>query len=467
MPALSAPPSRPEPSRSARPSPRPTPPTPSPIYRLPADALLVGPGHKYAKPCQAIAAAKPGATIGIDAKGNGTYDGDVCAWSTDRLTIAGFNGMAHIDAAGHNAQGKATWVIAGDHTTIRDVELSGSAVPDNNGAGIRQEGAGLTVIDCYFHDNQDGILAGDNPASDIVIEDSEFARNGAGDGYSHNMYINHVRSFTLEGSWSHDARVGHLVKSRALVNHILYNRITGQGGTDSYEIDLPNGGLSDVIGNVIEQGSGDAEPGDAELRRGGQPEPGLAPVCRRQHVRQRPRARAVGGGWLGGERAGHGAGQRERGQLDAGEPGGRCVAWQLRDREPEVRTRGELRLPAGGRLALPQHRRAAGLGPGPYTGVRPTHLDAVPPDDRPPRRGRLRMWLTYQPRSWGSASVLLVTCDCCSRGVALVAPRQPCGYVGQSEVRTADSERELSKAEFDVVVRVGQVAYESIRLQSD
>jgi hypothetical protein len=260
MPALSAPPSPPAPSRSTRPSPRPTPPAPSPIYRLPADALLVGPGHKYAKPCQAIAAAKPGATIGIDAKGNRTYNGDVCAWSTDRLTIAGFNGTAHIDAAGRNAQGKATWVIAGDHTTIRDVELSGSAVSDGNGAGIRQEGAGLTVIGCYFHDNQEGILAGDNPASDIVIENSEFARNGAGDGYSHNMYVNHVRSFTLEGSWSHDARVGHLVKSRALVNHILYNRITGQDGTDSYEIDLPNGGLSDVIGNVIEQGKATQNP---------------------------------------------------------------------------------------------------------------------------------------------------------------------------------------------------------------
>jgi len=258
QPALSTPPNPPSPSAgSARPSPRPTPP---PTFRLPADALLVGPGHKYAKPCQAIAAAKPGATIGIDAKGNGSYDGDVCAWSTDRLTIAGFNGMAHIDAAGHNAQGKATWVIAGDDTTIRNVELSGSAVPDNNGAGIRQEGAGLTVIGCSFHDNQDGILAGDNPASDIVIEDSEFARNGAGDGYSHNMYINHVRSFTLEGSWSHDARVGHLVKSRALVNHILYNRITGQAGTDSYEIDLPNGGLSYVIGNVVEQGKATQNP---------------------------------------------------------------------------------------------------------------------------------------------------------------------------------------------------------------
>ena len=131
-------------------------------YRLPAGALLVGPGHRFARPCQAIAAAKPGDTIGIDAKGNGSYDGDVCGWSTSKLTIAGYNGLAHVDAAGHNSAGKAIWVIAGNDTVIRNVEFSGATVPDDNGAGIRQEGANLTVIGCYFHDDQDGILAGDN-----------------------------------------------------------------------------------------------------------------------------------------------------------------------------------------------------------------------------------------------------------------------------------------------------------------
>ena len=232
----------------------------SSAYTLPANALLVGPGHPYARPCQAIGAAKPGATIGIDAKGNGSYDGDVCGWSTSGLIIAGFNGRARIDAAGRNAQGKATWVIAGTNTTIRNVELSGATVPDNNGAAIRQEGANLTVIGCYFHDNQDGILAGDNASSDIVVRTTEFARNGAGDGYSHNFYINHVHSFTLEGSWSHDALVGHLVKSRAAVNYLRYNRLSGQAGSDSYELDLPNGGLAYVIGNVIQQGSGSQNP---------------------------------------------------------------------------------------------------------------------------------------------------------------------------------------------------------------
>ena len=108
------------------------------------------------------------------------------------------------------------------------------------------------------------------------FEDTQFGHNGAGDGYSHNFYINHVRSFTLEGSWSHDANVGHLVKSRALTNYIRYNRITGQAGSDSYEIDLPNGGLSYVIGNVIQQGMATQNPNMLCVRRGGQPQPRLA-----------------------------------------------------------------------------------------------------------------------------------------------------------------------------------------------
>jgi Right handed beta helix region len=222
---------------------------------LPSGALLVGPGHPYATPCAAIAAAKAGDTIGIDAAGNGRYDGDVCTWQTNGLTIVGFNGRAHIDAAGKNSGGKGIWVIDGNNTTIENVELSGAVVPDNNGAGIRQEGAGLTVVNCYFHDNQDGILANPNLGSDIVVDSSEFSNNGAGDGYSHNMYIGNVRTFTLRYSWSHDAKVGHLVKSRANTNYILYNRLTGEAGTDSYELDLPNAGRSYVIGNIIEQGS--------------------------------------------------------------------------------------------------------------------------------------------------------------------------------------------------------------------
>jgi hypothetical protein len=214
--------------------------------------LHVGPGEQYAVPSQAAAVAKDGDDVQIDA---GLYTGDVAVWRANNLTIEGVGGLAHLDGAGHNAEGKGIWVIQGDNTTVSNIEFSGATVPDQNGAGIRPEGAGLTVLSCYFHDNQEGILTGANLNSDIVIAYSEFANNGDGDGYSHNMYIGNVRSFILFGSYSHDAVVGHEVKSRAQVNYILYNRIQeGDSATASYDIDLPNGGLNYIIGNVVRKG---------------------------------------------------------------------------------------------------------------------------------------------------------------------------------------------------------------------
>ena len=223
-----------------------------------AATRTVGPGKTYDKPCAAFAAAADGDTVEIDA--SGSYGGDVCAFKKNNLTIKGVGGRAKIDAAGKNAGGKGTWVIQGNDTTIENVELSGSAVADKNGAGIRQEGNNLTLKKMFFHDNENGILGGGDATSSVVIEDSEFARNGNGDGYSHNMYIAEVKSFTLRGSYSHHAKIGHLVKSRALENLILYNRLTDETGTASYEIDLPQGGKSFVIGNIIQQSSSTDNP---------------------------------------------------------------------------------------------------------------------------------------------------------------------------------------------------------------
>jgi hypothetical protein len=230
-----------------------------------ATTKLVGPGRTYVKPCQAIAAAETGDTIQIDAAGNGTYDGDVCTSSVSNLTIEGINGRAHIDAAGQLSGGKAIWVLSGPGTTVRNVELSGAAsATDLNGAGIRLEGSGdLTLIGSYLHDNQDGILAaGSTVDSDVTIDSSEFARNGANDPNTstHNIYVASAHSFTLRYSYSHGVKQGDLVKSRARANNILYNRLTGEGATSGYELNLSNGGLSYVIGNVIQQGNSTTIP---------------------------------------------------------------------------------------------------------------------------------------------------------------------------------------------------------------
>jgi hypothetical protein len=118
---------------------------------------------------------------------------------------------------------------------------------------MRLEGSGIVIRKCYFHDNENGILGG---KGDVLIEFSEFSHNGFGDGRSHNMYIAEAtKRFTLRYSYSHHAHVGHNVKSRARENWILYNRIMDEkDGDSSYAVDLPNGGVDYLIGNLIQQG---------------------------------------------------------------------------------------------------------------------------------------------------------------------------------------------------------------------
>lgn len=212
----------------------------------------VGPLRELKRPSDAARIARDGDVVELDAA---TYAGDAAVWRQHRLLIRAVGGRARLRASGAHAEGKAIWVIKGDGTTIESVEFADAKVPDGNGAGIRLEGTGLTVRDCYFHHNENGILTGANASSDVVVEHSEFAYNGIADGFTHNLYIGHVRSFTLRYSYVHHAVVGHNVKSRARRNFVTYNRIMDEkDGRSSYAIDFPNGGLALVIGNVIQQG---------------------------------------------------------------------------------------------------------------------------------------------------------------------------------------------------------------------
>jgi len=225
----------------------------------PGRVLRVGEGETYAVPSQAAAVAQDGDTVEIDP---GTYAGDVAVWRANRLTLRGRGGRPTLDAKGVVIPNqKGLWVIEGNDVDVEDLEFTGASVPDRNGAGIRFEGSGLTVRGCLFHDNEDGVLTNAAPDGDVTITNSEFAHNGQGDGYSHNMYIGHVRRFTLSGCFTHDANVGHDVKSRAAESDILYNRISDDDGSNtSYLLDLPNGGNCRVIGNVFRRGPDAEQP---------------------------------------------------------------------------------------------------------------------------------------------------------------------------------------------------------------
>ncbi len=213
----------------------------------------VGPSRTYTKPSQVSALVGNGDTVLIDA---GVYNTDVCKWTADNLLLKGVGGFAHLKANGANYGGKAIWVIQGKNNHTDSIEFSLCSCVDQNGAGIRLEGNGLTVSHCYFHDNENGILCGQDTSSDVLIEYSNFENNGFGDGYSHNLYIGHIRTLTFRYNYSHHAKIGHELKSRASKNYILYNRFDEEAdGTASRSIDLPNGGLAVVMGNEIIKGA--------------------------------------------------------------------------------------------------------------------------------------------------------------------------------------------------------------------
>ena len=215
--------------------------------------LRVGPQQQLRRPSDAARVARDNDLIEIEA---GRYVGDVAFWTQNGLLLRGVNGRPHLDSQGHTAQEQGIWVFRGNDIAVENIEFSGARSRTRNGSGIRFFGRNLTVRDSYFHDNEDGVLTWNEPDGDILIERSVFARNGAGDGQSHNIYIGRVRSFTLRFSHSHDSISGHEVKSRARNNRIEYNRLTDENdGNSSYLIDLPEGGFAYVLGNVLEKGA--------------------------------------------------------------------------------------------------------------------------------------------------------------------------------------------------------------------
>lgn len=219
-----------------------------------AATWLVGPEHALKSPSQAAKVAKDDDIILIAAA---PYQGDVASWPQNRLILRGIGGRAHLKAQDQSAEGKAIWVLKGNDIRVENLEFSGATVPALNGAGIRFEGTNLTLRNCHFHDNQMGILTGANPASEILIEGSEFNDNTVDyrryGKLGHNIYIGNIRRFTLRHSYIHDAQTGHNVKSRAQENYLLYNRIDDEHNASSYLVDFPDGGQAFMVGNLLRQ----------------------------------------------------------------------------------------------------------------------------------------------------------------------------------------------------------------------
>ena len=217
-----------------------------------AATLRVGPGERITRIADAARQAKNGDTVEILP---GEYRGDVAVWQQKHLTIRGIDAGPVLVADGKSAESKAIWVIRNGDFRIENIEFRGARVPDNNGAGIRFERGRLVVRDCRFLDNQNAILTANFGDAELVIENSLLAQAPRDRPLlQHLLYIGRIASVTITGSRFHNGYHGHLIKSRARRSDIRYNLIVdGPGGEASYEIDLPNGGIATLVGNIVGQ----------------------------------------------------------------------------------------------------------------------------------------------------------------------------------------------------------------------
>ena len=228
-----------------------------------AATLPVGPDKPFSSPCAAIAAAHPGDVIEVDP--DTAWTDDTCLISTPGLTIRSGGGKRpRIRSSGDVplAPGNAIWTVAAPGITIDGFELHGAKGTGGSrtGAAIRVEpGFGVTVMNCFLHGNEVGLATAEAPEAEVLIERTAFVNNGPS-GAPGNLDIGRAGKLTLRFSYSQHAGGGPLLRSRALENYLLYNHFSQDAGAGS-PVELPHGGRSFVLGNVIRQGPGASSGG--------------------------------------------------------------------------------------------------------------------------------------------------------------------------------------------------------------
>ncbi len=191
------------------------------------------------------------------------------AYVAERRGEAVFDGGA--------CEGKATLVLRGKSARVEGLVFTRVRVPDGNGAGIRLQDGDLDVSYTLFSDGQCGILSHDGPPGAIRIDRSTFSGLGEGDGV-HSIYIGHYGSLSVTNSRFERGTGGHYVKTRAPRVELLNNSFDdSRGRRTNYLIDLSNGAVGRIAGNVFVHGTGkenyatmiSVAPEGAENRSGG------------------------------------------------------------------------------------------------------------------------------------------------------------------------------------------------------
>src|SRR4051794_25729733 len=171
--------------------------------------------------------------------------------------VAATPGTAIFD--GGICEDKAVLVLRGRSARVEGLVFTHMQVGDGNGAGIRIEHGDLDVVQAMFVDGQCGILSATDPHGTIRIDHSTFSRLGKepdGSG-AHSVYIGHYGALSVIHSRFERGTGGHYLKSRSPRIEVLDNSFDDSGGQDTnYMIDLPEGAVGRIAGNIFLQGNG-------------------------------------------------------------------------------------------------------------------------------------------------------------------------------------------------------------------
>jgi len=166
---------------------------------------------------------------------------------------------------GKLCEGKGGLVLRGASARVEGFIFTNYRASDGNGAGIRLEKGHLTVVQSWFKDSDEGILAANDPKGTITIDRSTFTHLGRCDrglACAHSVYLNFYDKVTITNSRFEQGDGGHYIKVRARAVDIRNNVIDDTGGRNSnYLIDLPAGSTGRISGNWMVQGPRKENPG--------------------------------------------------------------------------------------------------------------------------------------------------------------------------------------------------------------
>lgn len=245
-----------------------------------ATEWYVGATRTYTLPSQVRNLVADNDTIYLD---GGIYLNDATKWSKKNLKFIGLgtgNNRSILQYSGDISNGKGIFVFETpgicDNPYLENLVFDGAQVSDpngGNGAGIRFQANNITIKNCRFVNCQNGILEGNGSvtSSNVIILDSEFENNGyqlpndpTHSGYEHHIYISaSADTLLVENCYFHHPRgQANSIKTRAQRSYIRYNLIDEEAtGYGSWELNIAQGGMNVIIGNVFIQGTSGANHG--------------------------------------------------------------------------------------------------------------------------------------------------------------------------------------------------------------